>query len=344
MMAETIDKRSAVHRQSSDGRTPAPLRMSYLQEEAAPLHGSPEPLLEVRFEPAPASRKYGPGLVLPLAVIGASGGGSPVERWEVPGPVRRTEEPPYTLVEGDTWFAGWAQARGDDIEGDARSLYCQLLTLAAERGWHLHRIWNVVPRINQEERADVGTGEVRLLERYRLFCRGRAEAFDQCWGPEFESRLCAFTAVGSDSGPFVLHFLASRVPGNPVENPRQIPAWNYPDRYGPRSPSFARGLRLADECGGDLLLSGTASIVGHESQHEGDVVAQTQETIRNLQELAGEQQRLSAVKIYLRHAEDRERVEPLVAGVLAEVEDILWLRADLCRSELAIEIEGMRKG
>ena len=337
-MAETLDRRSAADRPGSRGETPSRLRMRFVDADTLGAEKTVEPLLEIRFEPRGGSQTQRLGPVLPLGTVDSPAGGPWVERWEVGAPVRRTRQSLYSLAESGPWFAGWAQTEGDDIEGEARELYCQLLTLAGERGWNLHRIWNVVPRINEGHQERSG------LERYRLFCRGRAEAFDECWGPGFESRLCAFTAVGSETGPLVLHFLATESQGVPLENPRQMPAWSYPERYGPRSPSFARGLRLPEELGADLLLSGTASIVGHESLHEGDVVAQTQETIRNLRQLTGDGERLSALKVYLRDAADRELVEPLVAGVLADREDILWLRADLCRSELAIEIEGTCRG
>ena len=38
-----------------------------------------------------------------------------------------------------------------------------------------------------------------------------------------------------------------------------------------------------------LFVSGTASIVGHETQHRGDVVAQTRETLANLSSVLAEQ-------------------------------------------------------
>ena len=48
-----------------------------------------------------------------------------------------------------------------------------------------------------------------------------------------------------------------------VENPLQMPAYEYPDTYGPRSPSFARATTVTTAGVASLYVSGTASIRGH---------------------------------------------------------------------------------
>src|SRR5262249_30695489 len=153
------------------------------------------------------------------------------------------------------------------------------------------------------------------LERYRRFCRGRADAFEGWHGPLFQSRLCASSAVGSGGGGVRGWVLPRREPGLPREKPRPVSAHSYPPRSGPRSPSFARATRCPPEVGPWLLLSGTASIVGHRSVHPGDVRRQLDETLRNLAELLPEGAAgFQALKVYLRHAEDR----PLVQAAMQE--------------------------
>ena len=78
----------------------------------------------------------------------------------------------------------------------------------------------------------------------------------------------AATAIGLPSPPDQLHvhWLATKQPGIAIENPRQVSAFAYPRDYGPVAPGFSRAMLLP----GDtplLLISGTASIVGHASQH-----------------------------------------------------------------------------
>src|SRR4029079_17936587 len=154
-------------------------------------------------------------------------------------------------------------ATGAELAATTREAYRAVLGATQEIGYpHLLRLWNVVPHINRVE------GE---LERYRHFCRGRAESLEAHTRSRFQSRLCASTAVGSDGGGLAIWFLAGRQGGLSRENPRQVSAYAYPPCYGPRSPSFARATRCRDEVGGWLLLSGTASIVGHCSVHAGDV-------------------------------------------------------------------------
>src|SRR5581483_571714 len=190
--------------------------------------------------------------------------------------------------------------------------YRELLAAVDELGFpHLLRLWNVVPSINRLD------GE---LERYRRFCRGRAEAFERHHGPLFQSRLCASSAVGSASGALTVWFLASRERGLPRENPRQVSAYAYPPCYGPRSPSFARATRCPPEVGPWLLLSGTASIVGHSSVHPGDVLRQLDETLRNLAELmpGGDPPAYRALKVYLRHAVDQPTVQAAIEARLGK--------------------------
>jgi chorismate lyase/3-hydroxybenzoate synthase len=157
--------------------------------------------------------------------------------------------------------------------------------------------------------------------------------------------------LGSDSGGFVLSCLAGRRPGAQIENPRQISAALYPPRYGLRSPMFARAALVANGAGAQLLVSGTASIVGHESLHVGDPERQLEETARNFEALVeaamsadvgrpkASRAQLESLKVYLRNADDYDRLLPRVRQ-LFHTESPLVLRADICRRELLVEIEG----
>src|SRR5213082_3849534 len=58
--------------------------------------------------------------------------------------------------------------------------------------------------------------------------------------------------------------------------------------YGSHSPLFSRATLLRQSGGLALFISGTASIVGHTSLHVGDTVAQTRETLANIEALRAE--------------------------------------------------------
>jgi len=197
------------------------------------------------------------------------------------------------------------------------------------------RYWNYIADINK-----VTFG----LERYRQFNLGRQEAF-LASGREIKGDLPAACALGMREGPLSIAFLAGRQPGLAIENPRQMSAFDYPQEYGPRSPTFSRACLLPDE--GLLLISGTASILGHQTMHAGDVIAQTRETLANLEAVVEEANKRTpgfdpkfmTCRIYVRNGADI----PLVA---AEVQrawgtDIRaqFVQADICRSDLLLEIE-----
>lgn len=224
--------------------------------------------------------------------------------------------------------------------GEAYAAYSELVAAIEAEGYpHLLRVWACVPGINDEE---------DWRERYKAFCQGRSRALAEAWRDALPSRVCASTAVGSDAGALTLHFLAGRRPGEHRENPRQVAAWAYPIRFGAGSPAFARATVAPPELSSLLFVSGTASIVGHESAHSRDARAQLEETLLNLQVLldgggsdtTGRVTRAELLKVYLRDAADLEWVRPALEGRFPGV-PCLYLRAAICRAELALEIEAV---
>lgn len=252
------------------------------------------------------------------------------------------------------WLFGHARLSEEDaapeadetpLEATARGLYGDVFaTLAATGFAHLHRLWNYVPRINEESHG---------LERYRQFNAGRQRAFLAAGQSAFAGAPAA-CALGAGTDGLWVSFLAGRAPSLPVENPRQVSAYHYPREFGPRSPTFSRAALSALGDGRlALFVSGTASIVGHRSLHEGDIRAQTREAVANLRAVVGAAdarcgagfsvEQLQAV-VYLRRPADAPAVREVLAaelGVLAPlVEQAVWLQADVCRRELLVEIEG----
>lgn len=233
----------------------------------------------------------------------------------------------------------------DDTQADAARaaevLYCKLIrTLGESRFGYPLRLWNYLPAINH------GADD---RERYRRFCVGRGRALEAAGLND--ARMCAATAIGSDQPVMQLVALVGVSPGISIENPRQVSAWNYPRRYGPRQPAFARatGIDLADGRAG-LLVSGTASVIGHATAHPGDVLAQTDEAASNLDALlshaAGVMNRTklarfngdSLARVYVRHAGDWPAIEQRLRRRWPSLR-LCGLRGDVCRSDLLVEIE-----
>jgi chorismate lyase / 3-hydroxybenzoate synthase len=221
-------------------------------------------------------------------------------------------------------------------------VYRRIADVIAARGYpELWRVWHYLGEINQ------GQGDE---ERYRQFCVGRYRALDDHAG--FESRLPAASAIGARGGGLSIIALAGKLPGLQVENPRQVSAFRYPRSYGPRSPSFSRATLLPFADGPRLLVSGTASIVGHATAHAGDTLAQLRQTAANIDlllahaahtQLPGRRAAefaAESVIVYLRHDEDLPLVLPELRRLFGAT-PLQVLAGDVCRPELLIEVEAM---
>jgi enamine deaminase RidA (YjgF/YER057c/UK114 family) len=212
--------------------------------------------------------------------------------------------------------------------------------LAETEHRHLIRIWNYLPEINGEADGD---------ERYRHFNSARQLAF-RTSGRASMRNVPAASAVGSPAGsPISIYFLAARRPPRMIENPRQTSAYHYPPKFGRHSPMFSRACMMSESSGTNLFVSGTASIVGHETIHQGDVAAQTRETMANINALLEEANRVVGwarytldglkFKVYVRQPSDLGAIREVLAGSLRPSTPIVYLRADVCREDLLVEIE-----
>jgi chorismate lyase/3-hydroxybenzoate synthase len=291
---------------------------------------------------------FGPGLAAAGSCVSIGNPrlvpGPAAEVWPACGPVERFERSGVQLAaDGHALFAKLTfAARGDaGLDAATRDAYARLLSAVRDAGYpHLVRIWNFVPGINEEDDG---------MERYKLFCKGRSEAFHAHAGEGFASSLPAASAVGGDGDVVSVHALAARRPGRSIENPRQVSAYRYPVQYGPKSPTFARGIVAPAPWDGAVFVSGTASIAGHESLHADDPAAQIRETFVNIAAVldasglpgAGRPlaERLHALRVYVRHPSHL----PVLVGAVEEAVgpeiSVVWLQADICRRELLVEIE-----
>jgi chorismate lyase / 3-hydroxybenzoate synthase len=222
----------------------------------------------------------------------------------------------------------------------AELAYGQIFALLeAQQFPYLYRFWNYFGDIN---------GYSFGLERYRQFNMGRQDAFI-AYGREAAGNAPAACALGSAEGPLSIAFLAGRAAPLNIENPRQVSACQYPRQYGPRSPLFSRASLVRLRRQELLFISGTASIVGHATQHPADVGAQTGETMNNIEAVLGEANRVVNVpafdlaslhyKVYVRHVEDFARIRGALANRVGDELTATYLRADVCRRDLLLEIE-----
>lgn len=250
--------------------------------------------------------------------------------------------------DGRYLFCGGRTCHDDNYTVATEDMYLRAFALIERMGYpEIARMWNVVGGITAPVEEQVGN------DRYGEFCQARARAFRQ--RNLVTGELPAATGIGGQDGHTTVYFLATRSRDIiRIENPRQVPAYEYPDCYGAQAPSFARAAHVRSEGGsGDLFISGTASIVGHQTVHRGDVELQTCTTLDNIAELvSGENLRrhgidadvalrdLDCVKVYVKHPRDIDSVRRICASVLRPSSQVVYAIADICREDLLVEIEG----
>ena len=269
-----------------------------------------------------------------------------IEVWTSTTPILHREHGDIQhAVNGDVLFGSLRLPETDEASMDVitRAAYRRIFDLLqTEACPHLIRVWNYVPDINKT---------VNGLERYQRFCLGRHQAFSER-NQLFEHDLPAASAIGVRQGEMHIHFLAARHAGTQVENPRQVSAFHYPRCHGPRSPSFSRAILKEWNDGRHLYVSGTASIVGHESCHDGILDEQLRETLRNIESLLGHVghtseirddflNNLSCMKIYLRHPHHLGLVKDSLERRFGREMPSMYLQGDICRSDLLLEIEAI---
>ena len=327
--------------------------------------------MSLSFEFLPASRAGSAGDALGGACLGPSlpvgavawpeqrivapmpGGGDEAVRevWRVAGDGRRgMSEDIVWQRRGDVLFgvievdeaAFPAVAGSTPLQAACEEAYARIFrVLGAEGLPHLWRVWNYMADIN---------GSSHGLERYRQFNIGRQDAFLAALR-RVRGQVPAACALGLAAGPLSIAFLAGACPVRPIENPRQVSAYDYPEDYGPRSPTFSRGALVCLKDETLLFISGTASIVGHRSLHPGDVVGQCRESMANIVAVLAEAQAVGApaalgledlaYRVYLRHGEDHARVRDTLMPLIGSTPQIVYVQADICRAELLLEIEAV---
>jgi chorismate lyase / 3-hydroxybenzoate synthase len=273
------------------------------------------------------------------------------ELWLCKAPTRSWQEPGMQCQANDDVLFGVIEIpeplHTEDgthpLEQATQIAYRQLFeTLDKYNYKYLWRAWNYMPNI---------TEVTHRLERYQQFNVGRQQGFASS-ARTVTGNVPAACALGVHGGPLSVAFLAGRSPTLPIENPRQVSAYHYPKQYGPQSPTFSRASLAQLHQQELLLLSGTASIVGHETVHIGDVRSQTLEILTNIQAVLSQANFHSKsadgyrlqdlnMRVYVRHAKDADLIRSILNERIGTDHQALYLHADICRADLDVEIEGI---
>ncbi len=204
------------------------------------------------------------------------------------------------------------------------------------------------------------------VERYMELNRARTDVYNDITflkGPVPAdcpvSVVPASTGIGTEGRGIIMSAIAlvsdrDDIIAMPLENPRQVAAYDYGSRYGEKSPKFCRAMALS--CGeyATIFISGTASITKSETRHIGDAPAQANETLENIAALISEAnlsghglpglgttlEGLGLVRVYIKHAEDYPAVRAACEKRLGELPTI-YVIGDVCRRDLLVELEGI---
>lgn len=223
-------------------------------------------------------------------------------------------------------------ANKNSYEGAAEEAYTRLLKFIGYSGFnHPIRFWNYMPAINS------GAGD---LEKYKQFCTGRLKGFQSS---NYQNRdFPAASALGHHADDLLVYAICSNKEGVHHNNALQVDAFEYPKQYGKTSPSFARATSFVFGEQNLFFISGTASIIGHTTVCEGDLLGQLKTTESNIIQLLKQVEKnkphIQTMKVYIRHPEDFSLTEKYLDDTFPDCQKV-YLHADICRSDLLIEIE-----
>ncbi len=145
----------------------------------------------------------------------------------------------------------------------------------------------------------------------------------------------------------------------PIDNPLQVAAHIYSkrvlvddDKNAVKStPKFERAKVIKTERGACCFVSGTAAIRGEESISNSSARMQTIKTIENIEHLVSKENlvrygcepydlKYTQLQVFIKSAEDYIEVKEVVEAAFPHTPAVYTV-ADVCRSELLVEIEGI---
>ena len=259
------------------------------------------------------------------------------------------------------WFAGVGSGTRDESTYEkSANAFASLLDAFLELGIGFNSVfrqWNYVERI-----FDFDQAENRQRQNYQLFNEIRNEYYSKYLT---RSGFPAATGIGTNLNGVTIECMAvtsdSEVTSVAISNPKQLNSYKYdqdvlkgdPQTSGKQNqpPQFERARLMTNGNGSRLFISGTASIVGQETIGLNDVEKQTYVTIENIGQLVSEPNlrahypelavspdKYAYVRVYVKNEDDIPTVKVICGNHFGEV-PMTFVKADICRADLLVEIE-----
>lgn len=256
----------------------------------------------------------------------------------------------YILLRGDGFcelisegvtprsFSGGIREQSEDI-------FSQIGKMLYDNGFttnDIYRQWNYIEQITSMHDG---------RQNYQDFNDARSRFYGSV---EWEGGYPAATGIGTDCGGVMVEFYAIKgisIENHPIDNPLQTSAHSYSqkvlagisDEPVRTTPKFERA-RLV---GKTVYISGTAAIKGEDSLAIDNAVQQTAETMQIIKKLTSpdnlplkcERTLYTLLRVYIKNDSESEGVVDYMEENYPDVPKH-YLIADVCRSELLVEIEG----
>ncbi len=251
----------------------------------------------------------------------------------------------YVLVENECarlLFSGGHQSDlSAGIYTQSREVFAEIKSLLDVEGFAIDSIvrqWNYIERITALENNG---------QHYQMFNNARSEFYSSA---RWKNGYPAATGIGSACGGVLVdfdavQFLQSVCYCTPIDNKLQVAAHAYSEQVllaadnRRTTPKFERAKSMTFGNRRMVYISGTAAIRGEESLEGVGVERQLEITLENIAQLTGEA-KIHMLRVYLKNVEDYAAVKRCLSAYEAQI-PISYLRTDVCRDELLIEIEGI---
>jgi len=219
---------------------------------------------------------------------------------------------------------------------------------------HIVRQWNYIEGITLSD-----TVNDRPLQNYQEFNDLRSLYYEKS---NFINGYPSATGIGTANGGCMIEVIALKekktMNVKPVNNSLQVDAHSYSSNVlagaeGMKefsTPKFERGkyMQIGDDC--FLFISGTASILGEQTVFPEDAVSQTITTLKIIDSLISfnnlnnnkiclnSQPTPVNYRVYLKNEADYTAVKSLCDAYFG-MKNSIFVKADICRSKLLVEIE-----
>ncbi len=313
---------------------------SYLEQmrkAAAEMWGEQRPIVTFVAQPA-----LGAELYLEVHSIESA----QVESIEYSGSESKGRYINIGVAYGQWSFVG--EVEGDVVKQSIEEQSKDVFTKASKIFNHLNinakdiiRQWNYIERIVDMEGEN---------QHYQLFNNARSDFYATS---DWSNGYPAATGIGADFGGIAIDFDILTPKNNkqciitPIDNKLQVAAHVYSEEVlinancNKSTPKFERAKSIeANGVKKLIYISGTAAIRGELSLTDVSAAEQTVTTLENIEQLIDSPRGVELFRAYVKFPEDykaiREVVEQRYPGVVTS-----YIKADVCRDELLIEIEGI---